>query len=325
MFSEITMTFRPLFSSFAWLFLIGPAAAEPVVLEQVISREDPRFRIDYARLSVGQDGNIYLGNGFPNGGYLLRISPDGKQRKGGTVGYAFSAAAASRDGTIATSEAHFSHCVTFHDKDFASLGVVNQFTAGDKTGWNVPPDVQAVNSGDFYALDRYRIVKLQKPDKLLTTYSLEQPGAANVQPLAFRVSEVHRRFWIAWSDGKVRVIDFEGKPIWEVNANLGNDAPNAFDVDANGKLWIVSGRDELKSFNFDGRPSFGTQLRPDIRNRNYSVTGLRVSGDTFIISAPTPQRSSKSTAWRAASSCSAFPPMWRFCESIIPLPCGQPA
>ena len=103
------------------------AAAEPVVLEQIVSRHDPHFKIASARMTVGRDGNIYLGNGGPDGGYVLRVSPDGKERFGGTVGYALTGVAAGKDGTVATSEAHFSHRVAFWGRDFSPLGHVPDF------------------------------------------------------------------------------------------------------------------------------------------------------------------------------------------------------
>src|SRR5438552_2185275 len=101
---------RPL--SFALVLLTtGSAAADPVVLEQVVSRHDPRFDVARARLAVGLDGNVYLASHGRPDGYALRVSPDGRVLGDGLRGVADLAA-----------EGHFPHRVAFWGTDFAARG-----------------------------------------------------------------------------------------------------------------------------------------------------------------------------------------------------------
>jgi hypothetical protein len=217
-------------------FLLAPSllAVEPIVLEQVVSRHDPAFDVARARLAVGRDGNIYLGNPHGKGGYVLEITPDGRSRLGGTVGYSFTAVAANKEGVIGTAEAHFAHRTAFWDRDFASLGAVPDFLVNDTVQWNAPSDVAAGTGSDFYAIDqhRLRILKVAPPNKLVAAISLEKTGEkSRGGSVAIRVDEPNRRFVTAWPTGVIWCVGFDGKPLWKLPARPVGETAGGFDLD----------------------------------------------------------------------------------------------
>lgn len=266
-------------------------AADPVVLEQIVSRHDPHFKIGAARLTVGRDGNIYLGNGAPDGGYVLRVSPDGKQRFGGTVGYALTGVAAGKDGTVATSEAHFSHRVAFWGRDFSPLGNVPDFLVSDVVQWNAPSEVEAGIDGDFYGIDqhRLRILRVRAPDKLVTSYSLEGLGEqSRGGAVAFRVSEPGKRFVTAWTRGVIQALGFDGKALWTVTARPAGENMGAFDLDDDGRLHLLPGGDVVKIFDADGKPAGEVKLQVDARDNRQPITEMRVRGGELIVKRTAP-------------------------------------
>ncbi len=266
-------------------------AADPVVLEQIVSRHDPHFKIAAARMTVGRDGNVYLANGASDGGYVLRISPDGKERLGGIVGYALTGVAANRDGTMATSEAHFSHRVAFWDRGFTSLGNVPEFLVSDVVQWNAPSDVEAGIGGDFYGMDqhRLRILRVQAPDKLITSFALDALGEqSRGGAVAFRVSEPAKRFVTAWSRGVIHAVGFDGRPLWTVPARPVGENMEGFDVDADGRMYLVSGGDVAKIFDADGKPAGELQLQVDARGKRHPINELRILGDELIVKRSAP-------------------------------------
>lgn len=261
-------------------------AADPVVLEQVVSRHDPHFDVARARLSVGQDGYIYLANSGGKGGYVLRVSPDGRERSGGVVGYSTQAVAASKDGTVATAEGHFAHRVAFWGKNVASLGHVPDFLVSDIVQWNAPSDVCAGPSGDFYGIDqhRLRVLRVTPPNKLAEAYSLEQTGEkSRGGTLGLRVDESHKRFVTAWSNGMIWVTSFDGKPLWSLKLRPAGETPGGFDLDAEGKLYIIAGGTDVKIFGLDGKPAGEVKLKVDPTRKAQSIHDLRLLGDQFII------------------------------------------
>jgi WD40 repeat protein len=261
-------------------------AAEPVVLEQVISRHDPHFDVARARLSVGRDGNIYLANGGSNGGYVLRVSPDGRERSGGVVGYSTQAVAANKEGTIATAEGHFAHRVAFWGKGATALGHVPDFLVSDVVQWNAPSDVSAGLSGDFYGVDqhRLRVLRMSSPDKLAEAYSLEQTGEKSKGgTLGLRVDEPRKRFVTAWPSGVIWVTSFDGKPLWNVKLRPAGESQGGFDLDAEGKLYVIGGGGDVKIFDFDGKPIGEVKLKVDLKSKSYSIHDLRVLGDQLIV------------------------------------------
>src|SRR5688572_27961607 len=86
----------------------------PVTLQQIISRENPRFSAD-SRMTVGRDGRVYLATGG-NDSYVLRFERDGSGKAGSAVTYACANAAANADGVIAVASGHFAHAVTFYNR-----------------------------------------------------------------------------------------------------------------------------------------------------------------------------------------------------------------
>jgi hypothetical protein len=269
-----------------FLTTITLTAAEPVVLEQVISRQDPHFDVARARLSVGRDGYIYLANGGGKGGYVLRVSPDGRERSGGVVGYSTQAVAVSKDGTIATAEGHFAHRVAFWDKGIAPLGHVPDFLVSDTVQWNAPSDVSAGLSGDFYGIDqhRLRVLRVTPPNKLAEAYTLEQIGEkSRGGTLGLRVDEERKRFVTAWPGGVIWVAGFDGKPLWSAKMRPAGEPPGGFDLDADGKLYVLAGGVDVKVFDLDGKPSGGVKLKIDTTRKQQSIHDLRILGDQLVI------------------------------------------
>jgi len=266
-------------------------AADPVVLEQIVSRHDPHFKIGAARLTVGRDGQIYLGNGASDGGYVLRVAPDGKERFGGTVGYAFTGVAAGKDGTVATSEAHFSHRVAFWGRDFLPLGHVPDFLVSDVVQWNAPSEVEAGIEGDFYGVDQHwlRILRVRPPDKLVTSYALESTGEqSRGGAVAFRVSESGKRFVTAWSRGVIHAVDFDGKALWKIDARPAGENMGGFDLDDDGRLYLLTGGDVVKVFDADGKPTGEVKLAVDARGHRHPAQELRVRGGELIVKRSAP-------------------------------------
>jgi outer membrane protein assembly factor BamB len=273
------------------LLLLLPTASclaqTPVVLEQVVSRHDPALTLTQARLAVGLDGNIYLGSGHTSGGYVLRVSPDGRIRTGGTVGYSLTAVAANREGIVATSEAHFAHRTAFWGKDFSPLGQVADFLVSDAVQWNAPSDVCAGDSGSFYAIDqhRLRILKVTPPDKLATITSLDQLGVQSKgMTVGFRVDEKRKRFLVAWRGGPVWSVGFDGKPLWNVKVNPAGEPPGGFDVSPSGNLYVIEGGQEtVRVWNVDGKAGGEVKLQNDPARKLAPVIDLRVLGDELIV------------------------------------------
>lgn len=267
------------------------AAADPVVLQQIVSRHDPHFNVAAARMTVGRDGNIYLGNGSSQGGYVLRVSPDGRTQLGGKSGYSLTAVAANRDGVIATAEAHFSHRVAFWGRDFAALGHVPDFLVNDQVQWNAPSAVEAVDAGDFFGIDqhRLRILRVQAPDKLVTSYSLEGLGEqTRGSAVAFRVSEPAQRFVTAWWKGVIHAVGFDGKPLWSIQARPAGENMGGFDLDSDDRLYVLSAGDQVRVFDRDGKPAGELKLQTDPALKLPGVTELRVHGSELIVKRNSP-------------------------------------
>ncbi|NQT37208.1 MAG: hypothetical protein HQ581_06950 [Planctomycetes bacterium] len=72
-----------LFHCFCVAAADNPAAIAPIKLEQIISREDPKFNCARASLTIGRDGMVYLTSAGQDSGYILRVSRDGKDKLGG--------------------------------------------------------------------------------------------------------------------------------------------------------------------------------------------------------------------------------------------------
>jgi outer membrane protein assembly factor BamB len=268
------------------LLLAGPAAAQPVAAEQVVSRHDPRLDLARARLAVGPDGAVYLASGGRPDGYVLRVSADGTHA-GGPVGYATQAVAAAADGTIATAEGHFSHRVAFRAADFAPRGHVPDFLNSDAAGWNAPADVAAGAGGAFYAIDQHRnrVLKVAPPDRVLAAIPLDRLGPPKKNATAgLRVDGPRKRLVLARSDGVVSCVGFDGTPLWELKLKAVGDPPATFDLDPAGNLYLLTaGPEAVRVFDPDGKPAGVVKLTPPAGARPYAITGLRVRGTEFVV------------------------------------------
>ena len=67
-----TACFLNLFGCLSLAAAEEPAAVAPVELEQIISREDPKFNCARASLTIGRDGMVYLTSAGHDTGYILR-------------------------------------------------------------------------------------------------------------------------------------------------------------------------------------------------------------------------------------------------------------
>lgn len=226
----------------AWATTVSPALA--VELEQILSREDPAFRCEAARLTVGRDGMVYLSSGG-NDSYVLRLSHDGKHKLGSRVVYATGNAAANAKGIIATANAHFAHKVTLYDPAFANTGEATEFLVNDQVGWDAPAHVEAGAGGDFYALDQHRdrILRIDSGGKLLKAYPIaREPAGGQGLMQDFRVSEKTEAFILLRRSGPLACIGFDGKTRWTFNGGVGwgeNVNAGGFDVDDDGNVYAI--------------------------------------------------------------------------------------
>ncbi|MBA3845200.1 MAG: hypothetical protein H0X45_01010, partial [Planctomycetes bacterium] len=255
------MTTR-LASSLAAFALCCAAYAEdpatPVVLEQIISREDAAFTCARANLSVGRDGLVYLCNGG-NVGYALRIGRDGKDKFGQPLGLSAAVAAtANSAGVIATAHVHFNHKIVFRDAMLKPTAEQTDFLVSDAAGWDAPGAIEAGASGDFYAVDQHRdrILRLAADGKILKAFAIARdPGAIQF----IRVCEAKQLFFVIANSGAIRCIGFDGVTRWSVNAALAGEwylGSRAFDCDDDGNLYLLENNsDSLKRFAPDGKPA----------------------------------------------------------------------
>ncbi|MEV0383149.1 hypothetical protein [Nonomuraea sp. NPDC050643] len=253
-------------------------------LDQVISRHHPDFDVAAARLGLGADGHVYLASGaqFPVG-QALRIAPDGGARRAGAVGYAVLAITANADGAIATAEAHFSKRVALWDRDFNPVGRLADFTDSDQDGWLAPSDVQPGASDDFYAIDQYRLrVVRVGPDALaVAAYPLDALGESATQgAVGLRVSEAAGRFYTAWPSGTLWASAMDGRPLWSVPARPAGDTFGAFDVSADGHLYVLTAGDAVRVFDGDGGAAGTLTLTG---GASHGVTGLRARGTELFV------------------------------------------
>ncbi len=219
--------------------------AKAATLEKIISREDPKFNCANSVMTVGRDGNVYLGSNVQGGAYVLRVSPDGTKRLGGDVIYALTNATANADGLIATANAHFSHSVNIYDKEFKHLVVCNEFLVNDQVGWDAPSRVEVGASGDFYGIDqhRLRILRINKDGRIVQAYAFP----ADAKSWDFRVCEANKSFYLLSRDNTMRRMSFEGKIIW--TQKIGP----AFTVADDGAVLYLAGN-TLKKLSADGQP-----------------------------------------------------------------------
>src|SRR5262249_40271408 len=144
----------------------------------------------------------------------------------------------------------------------------------------------AGEGGDFYGIDQHRgrVLRVSVPDKLAEAYSLEQTGEKSKGgTLGLRVDVSRKRFVTAWTRGGIWVTGCEGKPHWSLTLRPAGEPPGAFDLDADGKLYVLTGGAEVKVFGTDGKPAGEVKLKVDPAQKPQPIHDLRVLKDQFVI------------------------------------------
>ena len=270
----------------------GHVAAAQIRLEQIVSRENPAFQCERARLCAGRDGRVYLAS-CATPSFVLRLDRDGRGKVGATVGYALTGVAANADGVLATSNAHFSHRVALYDRSFKEVVTVDDFLVNDQVGWDAPGHVEA-GARDFFGLDQHRnrIVRLSAGGKVLQSYAIPHEPEGNLGLVQdFRVCEQRETFYLLARSGPLRCVGFDGRVRWSVNTEVswGEGLNNGgFDVDEGGTLYTLGPRGEavLRFAAADGKP-----LRPirlhlnDIKSElsEHPFCDLRVQGGDLLV------------------------------------------
>lgn len=263
----------------------GHVAAAQIRLEQIISRENPAFQCERARLCAGRDGRVYLAS-CATPSFVLRLDRDGRGKVGATVGYALTGVAANADGVLATSNAHFSHRVALYDRSFKEVVTVDDFLVNDQVGWDAPGHVEA-GARDFFGLDQHRnrIVRLSAGGKVLQSYAIPHKPDGNLGLMQdFRVCEQRETFYLLARSGPLRCVGFDGRVRWSVNTEVNG----GFDVDEGGTLYTLGPRGEavLRFAAADGKP-----LRPIRLHLNnikselseHQFCDLRVQGGDLLV------------------------------------------
>ena len=161
----------------------------------------------------------------------------------------------------------------------------------DQVQWNAPSDVEAGDTGDFFGIDqhRLRILRLQPPDKLVTSYSLESLGEqTRGAAVAFRVWEAGKRFVTAWPRGMIHALSFDGSAFWSLQGRPAGENLGGFDLDDEGKLYLLSNGDDVRVFDVEGKPAGEVKLQSDARGKLSQVTDLRVRGGELIVKRTSP-------------------------------------
>jgi outer membrane protein assembly factor BamB len=271
------------------MFAVNSATA--VEIDQIISREDPAFHCDAARLVVGRDGKVYLCSSG-NNSFVLRFARDGSDKFGGAVEYAAQNATANADGVIATANGHFAHKVTVYGPDFARRGEANEFLVNDQVGWDAPIHVEAGAGGDFYAIDQHRdrILKISAAGKLLKAYPIARKPDGNQGLMQdFRVCEKTQAFYILRRSGPIACIGFDGTEKWTFAAGVSWGLPQSggFDVDDDGNLFSIDRMgDTVQKVSADGKPVEkikleAGKLKPVPGEHGWS--DLRVAGGDLLL------------------------------------------
>jgi outer membrane protein assembly factor BamB len=267
------------------------AGPGPIKLEQIISREDPKFDCAISDLTIGRDGMVYLTSAGHDSGYILRISRDGQDKVGGAAVPAIGNATADANGLIASSNGHFSHQVAFYDKDFQKINAVTDFLVSDQVGWDAPADVEAGAGGDFYGLDQHRdrILRIDAAGKLVKSYAL--PHVEQSQAAGFRVCEKLQAFYVVVRyKPEMECLGFDGKLKWRravgasVSTPYGDDG--GFDVDDDGMLCVIRPNETvIHKFAPDGTPAGEIKLSmpPPERKSGFAIRGMRIwDGKAFL-------------------------------------------
>ena len=262
-----------------------PISLFSVTLEQFISREDAGINIPTARMTVGGDGNVYISSG----GYIQRLSPDGKERKGSAIIGAANNVAANVNGIMASANAHFIMAVNLWSPNFENIGRVGDFLNNDQMEWFSPCDVQA-GEIDFYAVDqnRNRIVKVSHDGRRLSVHSTDATGESFIRAMPrLRVSEEAQIFYIASNKGNLYALNFDGTLHYKLeNAGLGGNVwegfPRTFCADTDGTLYVILSTDN-KVFVYDKNANQTGVINLQFGDRSGKITWIdRFKDEIFI-------------------------------------------
>ena len=267
-----------------------PIAVAPLKLQQIVSREDPKFDCERASLTVGRDGMVYLTSAGHDSGYILRVSRDGRNKLGGASVPAIHNATADAGGRIAASHGHFSHQAAIYDREFRKTQAITDFLVNDQVGWDAPAGVEAGASGDFYGLDQHRdrILQFNTDGKIVKAYALPHIDKRSAQ--GFRVCEKAKVFYVFyWGKAEVQCVGFDGKLKWErilgVGADIYEGDNGGFDVDPDGVLYTIASQDiVLRKTDPKGKPAGEIRLNiPPQRRFAERIHGMRVWGGEVIL------------------------------------------
>ncbi len=266
------------------------AAPATIKLEQIISREDPAFNCLDSALTIGRDGMVYLTSAGHDGGYILRVSRDGRDKLGGKTDEAINNATADANGLIASAHGHFAHEVALADKQFHKLGAVTDFLVSDQVGWDAPAGVEASAGGDFYALDQHRdrILRINADGKIVKAFAL--PHRDKNPPDGLRVCEKQQSIYVLFrNNSELNCLGFDGALKWQrsigagVSPAYGDDG--GFDVDDDGVTYAISSRDNvIRRFDAAGNPAGQVKLNlPAERKASFAIHNMRIwQGEAFI-------------------------------------------
>ncbi len=269
-----------------------PALA--VELRQVVSREHPAIQGTGQGLAVGRDGNVYVSGVDSQGGYVLRISRDGRQKFGMTTNYAITGVAARADGLFATSNAHFAKSVSVYNREGRELGKVGGFTGNDDVGWDGPGTLEVGSGGDFFALDQHvgRIVRVNSVGEIVRSYPL--PKAKDLAPqrmwtYAFRLHEASEQFYFVIGS-EIQCWSFAGMKRWSVPARVAGDPwggfTGGFDVDDAGRLLVNDGTDaKIRQYDRQGQAvgELALNMGERVATPQRRISHLRVFGDDIVV------------------------------------------
>ena len=273
-------------------FKTADAVAAEVRLEQVISRESPLFRCASARLTIGRDGFVYITSESQGKGFCLRLSRDGRQKRGGEVVYAIHNGTANDHGVVATANAHFNHSLNLYDGAFQKLAHADDFLVNDQVGWDAPSHVEAGSSGDFFGLDQHRnrVVRVGEDGKVKAVYPVRAPQEQDWgKPTDFRVCEALQSFyWLA--NGQLIRTRWDGTTLWKmavpVQYRWDVGSYGGFDVDDQGQVSLIDGMGQAVSrFNADSTPLPAIPLSMDELKpvAGTTITALRVFGTDLVL------------------------------------------
>ena len=272
---------------------------QSVTLEQVISREYSSFSVPNSRMNLGLNGMVYLSSGG-NSSYVMRMTPEGKEKVGSGVTYAAGVAAANAQGIMAVNSGHFAHRITIYDANFRELLQYSDFLVNDAVGFNSPSFVVAGESGDFYAADmnRHRILRINPAGKVVAAYEIQPIDGDPLRKFKeIRVCEKLQTFyllpWKTITPEPIVCVGFDGKERWRTVQDkvtpLDFLTQSSFDVDSDGHLYYIQGySDILVKYAPDGTRGAELKLqmgeyKPVYPNAGYGITDLRVRGnDVFI-------------------------------------------